>query len=200
MAYRQPPLIRPGRAEDAAACAALDLSYSTTYVCQLEARRVGSGGWASTLRADTVPILQADAEWHVSFRITRLPRSLELVAESGVPSQDVAARGLWLVAESDGRPVGYLTLWGRPEQRFGYLQMVAVHRPYRRRGIGLGLLGEARHWAELQGLVRLLTDVPARNFAAICLLQEVGFSLCGYNDSYYPNGEIALLFSATLRR
>jgi ribosomal protein S18 acetylase RimI-like enzyme len=74
-----------------------------------------------------------------------------------------------------------------------------VDRSYRRRGIGAKLLAEAKRWASLQAATRLMTDVPARNYPAIRLLQKASFTFCGFNDSCYADHEVAVFFSARLR-
>ncbi len=75
--------IRAAGADDAAACAALDATYTSHYVWQLDTRQDGD-------------------ELRVSFRQVRLPRELRLVTEHRPPAlpRGSARRGmLWLVAE-----------------------------------------------------------------------------------------------------
>jgi hypothetical protein len=38
-----------------------------------------------------------------------------------------------------------------------------------------------------------------KNYPAICLAQKLGFDLCGYNDRYFANQDIALFFAKNLR-
>ncbi|MBI3973916.1 MAG: GNAT family N-acetyltransferase [Chloroflexi bacterium] len=98
-----------------------------------------------------------------------------------------------------GRIIGYVTVATARGDETAYLRALIVDQAYRRRGIGGRLLAEARRWAAGQGAVRLTTDVAARNYPALRLLQKAGFTFCGYNDRCYTNYEVALFFSAPLR-
>ena len=293
---RKEIIIRPGLVADAAACAALDTAYATSYIWQLDAR-------------------QEPDELRVSFRLVRLPRELTLIAPHRPPAlwHGATRRGqLWLVAEEieaaghlpapsgrwpldeppgrsrsvarsngrwgaappapplptwshairsrggasamqlslptappaagvepgprqvsgqaapdeppragegsrqtgaaatgatghlPGRPgqgavAGYIAVAVTPRSDQAYLQSLAVDRAYRRRGVATRLLDGARRWAAAQGAVRLMADVPARNYPALRLLQKAGFAFCGYNDCCYPDNEVAVFFSTPLR-
>jgi ribosomal protein S18 acetylase RimI-like enzyme len=38
-------------------------------------------------------------------------------------------------------------------------------------------------------------EIQTKNHPAISFAQKHGFQFCGYNERYYPNGDIALFFS-----
>ena len=38
-----------------------------------------------------------------------------------------------------------------------------------------------------------------KNYPAICLAEKMGFELCGYNDHYFANNDIAIFFSKWVR-
>jgi ribosomal protein S18 acetylase RimI-like enzyme len=99
----------------------------------------------------------------------------------------------------DARIVGYIAVSAPPGDQTAYLRALAVDTSYRRRGIGSRLLAAAERWVVQQRAEQLMTDVPARNYPAIRLLQKSGFAICGFNDRCYPNQEVALFFSARLR-
>jgi ribosomal protein S18 acetylase RimI-like enzyme len=46
---------------------------------------------------------------------------------------------------------------------------------------------------------RIILEMQPKNYPAIKLTQKLGFELCGYNDHYYANQDIALFFSKWLR-
>jgi ribosomal protein S18 acetylase RimI-like enzyme len=94
--------------------------------------------------------------------------------------------------------VGYVAVAAPAGEANAYLQTLVVDRAYRRRGIAGRLLAEAGRWAAAQGAAHLLVDVPARNYAALCLLQKTGFAFCGYNERCYPQHEVAVFFAARL--
>lgn len=208
---RKEIVLRAGTAADAAACSALDATYTTNHIWQMDTRQEGE-------------------ELRICFRLVRLPRELTLVAEHRPPVLPYGAprRGLlWLVAaeieasppvraeaqaEDDaprpapghrdagpGRVVGYAVAAATPGEERAYVRTLVVDRAYRRGGIGRWLLAEARRWAANYGAVRLMADALACNYPSLRLLQKSGFSFCGYNDSYWPSNDVAIFFSTRLR-
>jgi ribosomal protein S18 acetylase RimI-like enzyme len=57
------------------------------------------------------------------------------------------------------------------------------------------LLEAANQWALAHSLARVMLEVQTKNHPAIAFAQKNGFQFCGYNERYYPNGDIALFFS-----
>jgi RimJ/RimL family protein N-acetyltransferase len=53
--------------------------------------------------------------------------------------------------------------------------------------------------AENLGSRRIVLEMQPKNYAAIHLAQKLGFDLCGYNDRYYANHDIALFFAKGVR-
>jgi hypothetical protein len=45
----------------------------------------------------------------------------------------------------------------------------------------------------------MVLEMQPKNHAAISMAQKLGFDLCGYNDRYYSNRDIALFFSRSVR-
>ncbi len=88
---------------------------------------------------------------------------------------------LCLVAEVDGRPVGFLmaTIEKRPpilmERDYGHISDAYVQEPNRRKGVGKALVTEALAWFEAKrvGRVRLQTD--ARNTLGFEFWKRLGF-------------------------
>jgi GNAT superfamily N-acetyltransferase len=76
---------------------------------------------------------------------------------------------------------------------------LVVIRRLRRQGIGSALLLSAQDWARGRGCFRLVLEMQPKNYPAICLAQKLGFDLCGYNDRYYTNHDIALFFAKSVR-
>jgi len=46
---------------------------------------------------------------------------------------------------------------------------------------------------------RLLLEVQPKNYPAIQMAKKLGFELCGYNDHYFANHDIALFFSKWMK-
>lgn len=168
--------------DDIRACMALDHSYVTHRVWQMD-RREGSDGVS------------------VAFRSVRLPRDMrgsyprrldELVAQW---EQGDAV----LVAEDEGQIVGYLHLVVQASEGTGWVRNLAVAPHLRRRGIGTALLQAAADWLRQQNVSQLLLEMTTKNYLAICFARKLGFGFCGYNDRYYANRDIAVFFAKNLR-
>ena len=176
-------IIRLAReADDVQACVALDHSYVTHRVWQMDARE------------------QADG-MSVTFRSVRLPRNMrgrhprrldELMAQW---EQGDAV----LVAEDEGQVVGYLHLVVRAGEGTAWARNLAVAPHLRRRGIGTALLQAAADWLRQRKVNRLSLEMATKNYPAICFAQKSGFIFCGYNDRYYANQDIAIFFAKSLR-
>lgn len=84
-----------------------------------------------------------------------------------------------LIAELDGRPVGYLILG--PKQydyrivRMIEVQNMAVLSEYRSKGIGSMLIREAKKWAEQKGFQTLYVNAYIQNHRAVEFYKKMGF-------------------------
>jgi ribosomal protein S18 acetylase RimI-like enzyme len=76
---------------------------------------------------------------------------------------------------------------------------LAVKRRMRRQGIGSALLLAAQEWGSEHKQRYAVVEIQPKNYPAIQLAQKLGFDLCGYNDRYYANHDIALFFAKGLR-
>jgi ribosomal protein S18 acetylase RimI-like enzyme len=75
---------------------------------------------------------------------------------------------------------------------------LVIDGAYRRQGFGSRLIKAARRWALEQNLLQLMLEIQTKNHPAISFAQKHGFQFCGYNERYYPNGDIALFFSLSV--
>lgn len=174
--------VRPARSGDLKECLALDHSYTTDHVWQMEAREENG-------------ILM------VSFRLVRLPR--EMHVEYPCRGEDLLAG--WrrcddlLVAVDGGRVCGYVALTVQPKHGIVRTSDLVVDRAERRRGIGTALLRAAIRWGRERGLIRLMVEVQTKNYPATRFCQSRGLAFCGYSDHYWPSQDIALFFGQSLR-
>ena len=174
--------IRLARSGDLQECLALDCSYQTEYVWQVETH-------AEPERVEAV------------FQRTRLPRPVTV----NVPPDARSLRLDWerqecfLVADHLGRVTGYLNMTLREAQNAGWVNGVAVDREFRRHGIGKALVRSARLWAEQQNLRVVIVEARPKNYPLIQLCQQAGFRFCGYNEQHYASDDIALLFANRIR-
>ncbi len=174
--------IRPAQARDLDACLALDESFETEYVWQMETTR-------------------ANGAIQLGFRTTRLPRPMRVSVHS---AQDALADHLEageciLLAEEYPRVAGFIDATIETGQRVAWIQSLVVASDLRRQGIGTLLLSAAMEWARDKKMRALMASISTKNYPASAFLQKYGFVFCGFNDQYYHNRDIALFFACTVR-
>jgi GNAT superfamily N-acetyltransferase len=177
-------VIRDGLETDIPACLGLDHHYSTEFVWQMN-------------------IEERAGQWNIAFNTQRLPRTLEALYEADEHRLRLALPGeqCFLVAVAKDSPdiLGYLTMRHDPVYRAAWIQDVVVSYPYRRRRIGTRLVNIARQWAKEHGLIQVTIENNTQNYPGIAFCQQLGFKFCGFDDQYFPNQDIAVFFSQSLR-
>ncbi|MGI6728353.1 MAG: ribosomal protein S18-alanine N-acetyltransferase [Anaerovoracaceae bacterium] len=99
---------------------------------------------------------------------------------------------LYLVAEEQGRIVGYAGLWMVCDE--GHITNVAVKPECQRRGLGKLLVSKLIEIAEKQGINGFTLEVRVSNYGAISLYKNLGFVPLGKRIRYYEdNNEDALI-------
>ncbi len=178
--------IRAATPDDLAACLALDLSYETDYVWQIDVRGDESGAIAIGLRTARLPRLM-----RVSY-----PRAAALI-EAALRWE--RAYGAFLVAEKSGTLRGYVLMRFDPERSAAWIAEIGVGLAFRRQKVGSALLNAAYAQAQTRGVRHLSVETQTKNYPAICFCQKNGLVFCGYNDLYFANGDVALFFGQTVR-
>jgi [ribosomal protein S18]-alanine N-acetyltransferase len=103
-----------------------------------------------------------------------------------------------ILAEVDGRIVGYVLFWILAEEVD--IHNIAVHPDFRRQGIGRLLLEQVVAAARRQERLRVTLDVRCSNAVAQSLYFSLGFVARGLRKGYYSdNGEDALVMALELR-
>jgi ribosomal protein S18 acetylase RimI-like enzyme len=174
--------IRLATLADLNACLALDDSFETEYVWQMEER--------SEARQITV-----------NLRLTRLPRPMKVrnvVSRDDLVSDYQRGDNLWVYDEG-GVIVGFISAVAEEWNQSASIHNLAVAPAYRRKGIGSLLMRTVLDWARQKKLRVVLLDTSTKNYPAICFYQKHGFTFCGFNDQLYPNRDIAMLFALNLR-
>jgi GNAT superfamily N-acetyltransferase len=176
--------IRPAIASDIPLLAALDHSYTSDYVWQMDIQQE-----------------EGQVGLSVSFRQMRLPRSarVDYPRDPQTLLEDWSRRPGLLAAILEGEPVGYVSLATHVAPLTSWATDLIVVRRLRHHGIGSALLLAAQEWARLHDSLRLVIEMQPKNYPAICLAQKLGFDFCGYNDRYYANHDIALFFAKPVR-
>lgn len=174
--------IRPAISSDIPVLMAIDHTYSSEYVWQME-------------------IEQEEKRIAVNFREIHLPRSVRVEYPRPVHTlaDDWTRRSGLLVAVLESEVVGYISLMLDIAPITTWVSDLAVVRRVRRQGIGSALVLAAQEWGEQHGTRRIVLEMQPKNYPAIKMTEKLGFTFCGYNDRYYANHDIALFFAKSLR-
>ncbi len=172
--------IRKPDLRELTACFSLDAGYETDYIWQMHRSFVGGG-------------------ITISFQKVKLPRTLEV---AGAPFGESIARHWeadWvLIAKESSHVCGFVDVSTDNDEDTGVIEHLVVDRLCRRNGVGTLLLREIKEMAFDRGLRQLVIPVPSKNYPAILFCQANGLEFVGYNDLYYRNRDVALLFGMTL--
>jgi ribosomal protein S18 acetylase RimI-like enzyme len=174
--------IRPAIATDIPSLMAIDHTYSSEFVWQME-------------------IQTEEKIVEVNFREIHLPRSVRVEYPRPVHAlaDNWTRRSGLLVAVLESEVVGYVSLMLDIAPITTWVSDLTVIRRVRRQGIGSALVLAAQEWGEQHGTRRIVLEMQPKNFAAIKLADKLGFTFCGYNDRYYANHDIGLFFAKSLR-
>jgi GNAT superfamily N-acetyltransferase len=174
--------IRSATPADYEMCLLLDHSVSTETVWQMS-------------------LEDSDGAQTITFRPARLPRSTRVLypRSSDTLLESWNRHSSFLVAEYDQEVIGYVNAREEASLEAAWIADLVVDRAFRLKGIGTALLRAAREWALEHKLRRLIVETHTKNHPAISFLQKRGLILCGYNDLYFPNQDIAIFFGQTLR-
>ena len=94
----------------------------------------------------------------------------------------------FLVADRDGHPVGFLAAVVNADDQARIL-MFAVSAPFRRQGIGRGIMEEFVRTCAMRGLRRIELEVRVSNKEAIHFYKQYGFEKAGLLPKFYTDGE-----------
>ena len=173
--------VRLAEPEDRLTCSHLNGDYQTTYVWQMHFQE----------QAHRVQAV---------FNQVRLPRSV--VAQYPYQQPELLRffeqESFLLVACYEEQVVGCLGGVGDDLRGVFAVDNLIVDQTVRRRGIGKLLWQTMRTAAGRQGYQRITIALQTKNDPAIRFAQKMGFAFCGYNDKYFPNGDIALIFSVKI--
>ena len=94
-------------------------------------------------------------------------------------------KGIFLVAEQDGRTAGYVGCQTVLDE--GYITNVAVSPDFRRQGIARALIAELTAKAGENKLAFVTLEVRESNAPAIALYTGAGFAPVGKRKNFYSN-------------
>ena len=178
--------VRPAISADIPSLMALDHNYTSEYVWQMEVQREEDDD---------------DHQTRISFRQIRLPRSVrvEYPRQPRGLAIDWTQRSGLLVALLGGTAIGYISLMLDFAPLTTWATDLVVARHLRRKGIGSALVLAALEWSANHATHYLVLEMQPKNYPAIQLTHKLGFELCGYNDRYYENHDIAIFFAKSVR-
>jgi len=174
--------IRHATSDDIQTLMAFDHSYASDYVWQMEIQR-------------------DEHQTGVIFREAKLPRSVQVIYPRNPKNlaDDWTKKDGVLVATIKSEIVAYSVLMQGLTPHTTWITDLVVMRRLRRQGVGTALILASQEWAMQKKSRRIILEMQPKNYPAICLAYKLGFDLCGYNDHYYTNNDIALFFSKWLR-
>jgi ribosomal protein S18 acetylase RimI-like enzyme len=174
--------IRPATEDDIPALVAIDHSYSSNYVWQVD-------------------LNQDEGQIEVNFREIRLPRKINVdyPRQSSLLINDWENRSGLLVSVLKNSVVGYISISENMSPTSAWVTDLVVAPSARRNGIASALILAAEDWARRRNDRRMILELQSKNTPAIRMALKLGFEFCGYNDHYYLNQDIALFFTQFLR-
>lgn len=93
----------------------------------------------------------------------------------------------YLVAEQDGKVIGYCGLWVISDD--AHITNIAIHPSERRKGIGDYLFRGAMDMAKTLGAVKMSLEVRVSNEPAQSLYRKYGFQKGGIRKNYYTDNQ-----------
>ncbi|PWH14328.1 MAG: hypothetical protein DDG59_13155 [Anaerolineae bacterium] len=175
--------IRPSLASDLEQLLTLERDYTTQYVRQIERENEEDETLTITLRRVRLP------------RLTRVayPRNRQQLIEEWSRCDGM------LVAETQEQLVGFIAFSLQKTPAALWISDLVVSHSLRRKGIGQALLLAAGEWGVARDSQRIILEMQSRNDPAIQMARKLGFDFCGFQEAYYPNGDVGLFFARSLR-
>ncbi|HOU44202.1 MAG TPA: GNAT family N-acetyltransferase [Anaerolineaceae bacterium] len=144
---------------------------------------------------------EEEGEETVIFRQVRLPRPARL----DYPRPSTYLEKGWTefttmaVAQLNGDLVGYIGIRENKGTGVVWVSDLVVAESFRRQGIGSALVLSIQAWAVQLNLRMMTLEMQAKNYPMIRLAIKLGYKWSGFLDHYYPNLDIGLFFSRSLR-
>ncbi len=106
-------------------------------------------------------------------------------SENSIASELENRLSCWLVAEEQGRVIGYVG--SQSVLDMADMMNIAVDPDFRRQGIAEQLILALSQNLMEKGIVALLLEVRVSNASAIALYEKLGFAQVGRRPRYYHN-------------
>lgn len=165
--------VRAARADDFPAIAALDMTYESSRVLEIE-------------RSGVAPELTFALGWRERSPVTLTYGEYPV----GRLTEAVERTDAFFVAKADGIVAGLLMIVVPPwpyATGAGEITDLAVGRAHRRSGAGRALVEAAVAFGRERGLRALWVEPRADNEAAVAFYVALGFRIAGFNDRLNSN-------------
>ena len=111
--------------------------------------------------------------------------------------QEITARvkkndGLYLVVEEGNKIIGLLDMARQAWRNAAFIWNIAIDRAYRGRGLGSQLIDHAIRWAGEHHLRAIALETQTNNWPACSFYRKHGFQVCGLDDHFYSNEDVAV--------
>lgn len=103
-----------------------------------------------------------------------------------------AADGLQLIVEDGAHPVALVDVERHTWRNAAFVWNILIDRAHRRQGLGTQLMQRIVDWARGAGLRGIVCETQTNNIAACRFYRKFGFQLCGIDDHFYSNEDVAL--------
>lgn len=159
----------------------IDHSYHTDHVWQMD-------------------VYEDSTEWQTKFRTIRLPRSMQV--DYPYNPVDILKKAymnhLFFTAKINNEIAGYCNFVINPFSESVNITDLIIKRRFRRKGVAKKLMSTVLKWATNKKIINAQALVQSKNYPAIQLLSIFGFEYSGYNDKYFSNQDIAIIFNKRL--
>ncbi len=145
--------------------------------------------------------IMEDNDVSINFRETRLPRSVKVEYPYPITQleEEWDQAAIILEARIKEKVVAYLRIKDGVNKRIAWIVDLVVDVRHRRQGIGTSLELAAYEWATKKNFDQIMLEMQSKNYPAIQFCKKLGYEFCGYNDQYYANKDIVLLFARPVR-
>jgi GNAT superfamily N-acetyltransferase len=143
----------------------------------------------------------SDDQVRVNFREITLPRNIrvEYPHQPNLVHGNHNAYAVLLEAVLNNSPVGYITIFEQLASNTAWIRDLVVRERNRRQGIATALILAGQEWSARSHLKRMILEMQSKNYPGIQMARKLGFEFCGYNDFYFENQDIAILFSRPIK-
>lgn len=172
---------RPASEDDFEGCLAIDHSYHTRQVWQLN-------------------VTELDSVRQVRFQTLKLPK--ETAVSYPYAHEELVQRWCacdwFMVGESNTGIQAYITAAIEKLTPTAWIYDMAVAPEFRQQGHGSHMVALAAEWAHKQKAEQLMVALSMKNDPAMAFFRQSGFRFCGYNETTYRTKDISLFFSVKL--